>query len=81
MKNGETVEGGVAALESIFKEYMSDMLEGMDTYNELSEAKTMRGAKGDVGEDDDGDEDDDGEDDGEDDDAEDEEESKRPSKR
>jgi hypothetical protein len=85
LKDGDMVEGGVEALEAIFKEYMSDMLEGMDSYNEMAEAKTLRGAKGDVGESDDDDADDaEGDSDKEEDDDEDEddaEEAKRPSKR
>lgn len=81
LKDGDMVEGGVEALEAIFKEYMSDMLEGMDSYNEMAEAKTLRGAKGDVGESDDDDADDEEGDEDEDEGEDDAEEAKRPSKR
>lgn len=77
LKDGQMPEGGIAELEAVFKEYMTDMLEGMDLYNDLVEQpNTMHGAKGKTvasEEDEEGDEDEDDEDEAE--------ESKRPSKR
>jgi hypothetical protein len=52
LKNGDELEGDEGVLEAIFKEYMEDLLEGMDIYNEATaqmEADTMHGKAGNIG--------------------------------
>lgn len=75
LSNGYPVEGGFEAMEAVFKEYMEDLLAGMDLYNVLAEADTMKGAKGmhDASTGESEEDEDEGEDEAE--------ESKRPSKR
>jgi hypothetical protein len=50
LKEGEEVGDEEGELETLFKEYMEDLLEGMDLYNEvMSEMDTMHGKGGNVG--------------------------------
>lgn len=51
LKEGQAIDGE-GSIEDLFKEYMEDMLEGMELYNEAvaqMEGDTMHGAKGNVG--------------------------------
>lgn len=48
LKEGKEIQP--AELETLFKEYMNDVLEGMDLYNEVvSQMDTLKGKAGDVG--------------------------------
>jgi hypothetical protein len=52
LKEGSDIDGDEGELETLFKEYMEDLLEGMDLYNEASaqmEMDTMHGKAGNIG--------------------------------
>lgn len=50
LKEGLTIESEETSLEDLFKEYMADMLEGMEVYNAaIAEMDTMHGKAGNVG--------------------------------
>ena len=50
LKEGNEIGEEEGELEALFKEYMEDLLEGMDLYNEvISEMDTMHGKAGNVG--------------------------------
>lgn len=52
LKEGDELEGDEGELEAVFKEYMEDLLEGMDLYNEATaqmEMDTMHGKAGNIG--------------------------------
>jgi hypothetical protein len=68
LKEGNELEGDAGELEAIFKEYMEDLLEGMDLYNEATAQMEKKAAESDDGDEDDAEDDEDDEDDAEDDD-------------
>lgn len=49
LNEGKEPEEGSPSIEELFKEYMADMLEGMEIYNSIAETDTEHGKAGNVG--------------------------------